>query len=43
MNNEYKKFIGIIDKVDKTDIIPKFKSNSYFKKNYFLFEKNDIL
>lgn len=35
INNEHKKFISIIDKIDKTDIIQKVKPGSYFKRKLF--------
>lgn len=42
INNEYKGFINAIGKVDKINIILKFKSGKYFKKELFFIQKKII-
>lgn len=43
INNEHKKFINMIDNVDKTNIVLKFKLGDYFKRELILFGKNNML
>lgn len=35
MNDEHKRFLGIVGKVNRTNIVLKFKPNGYFKRELF--------
>lgn len=39
VNNEYKRFIGVVGKVNRTDIILKFKPSGHFKEKRFFTRK----
>lgn len=43
VNNVHKRFVSAIGKVDRTNIVLKFKSSSTFKKELFFTQKNDMI
>lgn len=43
INHMHERFINVVDKIDKIDIVLKFKPSTHFKEKLFFIQKNDML